>query len=74
MLIILEAAVSPTQSISFWLDDTAALHNANCNVGEAIPQEMYKNACRYKKLFPPAVIPASHAFQVSSIYIYIQCL
>ena len=41
MLIFLEAAESPTQSIAFWLDDTAALHNANCNVDEAIPQEMY---------------------------------
>jgi hypothetical protein len=37
MLIILEAAESPTQSIPHWLDDTAALHNRN----EAIPQEIY---------------------------------
>jgi len=41
MLIILEAAESPTQSIPLWLHDTAALHNANCNVGEAIPQAMH---------------------------------
>jgi len=41
MLIILDAADSPTQSSPLWLYDAAALHNAYCNVDEAIPQEMY---------------------------------
>jgi hypothetical protein len=41
MLIILEAAESPAHSIPLWLDDTAALHNVNCNADEAIPQEMF---------------------------------
>jgi len=48
VLIILEVADSQTQAISLRLDDTAALHNANYNFGEAITQEMYKNAWRYK--------------------------
>lgn len=41
MFISLEAAESPTLSIPLWLDDTAALHYANWNADEAIPQEMY---------------------------------